>query len=58
MKPTTIRMDTPDPTKTDEKFLVNVKINNIGNPPYRKIECSGHYDKKTVNAILELMGLK
>ena len=58
MKPISIRMDCPDPTKIDQKFLVNVKINNIGNPPYRKFECSGHYDKKTVDAILTLMGLK
>jgi hypothetical protein len=58
MNPTTISMDSPDPTKIDQNFLVNVKINNIGNPPYRKLECSGHYDKKTVDAILTLMGLK
>jgi hypothetical protein len=58
MKPTSIRMDLPDPTKIDQKFLVNVKINNIGNPPFRKLECSGNYDKKTVDAILSLMGLK
>lgn len=58
MKPTSIRMDVPDPTKIDQKFLVNVKINNIGIPPFRKLECSGHYDKKTVDAILTLMGLK
>jgi hypothetical protein len=58
MKPTSIRMDVPDPTKIDQKFLLSVKINNIGNPPFRKLECSGHYDKKTVDAILTLMGLK
>ena len=58
MKPTSIRMDSPDPTKIDQKFLINVKIANVGNPPYRKLECSGHYDKKTVDAILTLMGLK
>lgn len=58
MKPTSIRMDSPDPTKIDHKFLVIVKINNIGNPPFRKLEFSGHYDKKTVDAIFTLMGLK
>jgi hypothetical protein len=58
MKPTTIRMDTPDPTEIDQRFFVHLKINNIGNPPYRKLECSGNYDKKTVDAILTLMGFK
>ena len=58
MKPTSIRMDVPDPTKKDNKFLINVKITNVGNPPYRKIECSGYYDQKTVYSILALMGVK
>lgn len=58
MKPTTIRMDIPDPTKNGDKFLINVKIANVGNPPYRKIECSGTYDKKTVDALFALLGVK
>jgi hypothetical protein len=58
MKPTTIRMDIPDPTTTSEIFLVNIKIQNIDNLPHRKIECSGQYDKKTITAILELLGVK
>tara|TARA_R110000868_G_scaffold184164_4_gene425639 strand:- start:116 stop:292 length:177 start_codon:yes stop_codon:yes gene_type:complete len=58
MKPTTIRMDTPDSTTTDQKFLVNIKIMNIDNLPHRKIECSGQYDKKTISAILELLEVK
>ena len=51
-------MDIPDPTKNGDKFLINVKIANVGNPPYRKIECSGTYDKKTVDAIFALLGVK
>jgi len=58
MKPTSVRMDVPDPTKKDGTFLVNFKIVRLNQTPVAKLECSGTYDKKTVDAILALMGLR
>jgi hypothetical protein len=58
-KPTGLRMDIPDPTKhKDDKYLVNVKIVNMSKTPVTKLECHGTYDKKTIDAILALMGVK
>lgn len=57
-KPKSLRMDVPDPTKTEGKFLVTVKITNCSKTPVSKLECYGNYDKKTVDAILILMGVK
>lgn len=51
-------MDIPDPTKKGDKFLVNVKIVNMTRTPVAKLECHGTYDKKTIDAILALMGVK
>lgn len=52
-------MDIPDPTKhKDDKYLVNVKIVNMTKTPVAKLECHGTYDKKTIDAILALMGVK
>lgn len=53
-----IRMDIPNPTKTGDKFLINVKVVNMTKTPVAKLECHGTYDKKTVDAILNLMGIK
>lgn len=57
-KPTGLSMDIPDPTKKGDKFLVNVKIVNMTKTPVAKLECNGTYDKKTIDAILALMGVK
>lgn len=57
-KPKNIRMDLPDPTKNSDNFLVNVKITNLSRKPATKLECHGTYDKKTIDAILNLMGVK
>lgn len=57
-KPTGISMDIPDPTKKGEKFLVTVKIVNMTRTPVAKLECHGTYDRKTIDAILNLMGVK
>lgn len=58
-KPQGIRMDIPDPTKhKNDKYLVNVKIVNMSKTPVTKLECHGTYDKKTIDAILALMGVK
>lgn len=57
-KPTGIRMDIPDPTKNSDKFLVTVKVVNMTKTPVAKLECHGTYDKKTIDAILNLMGVK
>ena len=57
-KPTGLSMDIPDPTKKGDKFLVNVKIVSMTRTPVAKLECHGTYDKKTIDAILALMGVK
>ena len=57
-KPTGIQMDIPDPTKKGDKFLVTVKIVNMTRTPVAKLECHGTYDRKTIDAILNLMGVK
>ncbi len=57
-KKTGIRMDIPDPTKTNGKFLVSFKVTDISKTPSTKLECHGTYDKKTVDAILILLGVK
>jgi len=58
-KPKTIRMDIPDPTKhKGDKYLVTVKVVNTSKTPVAKLECYGSYDKATVDAILNLMGVK
>jgi hypothetical protein len=57
-KPTNIRMDNPDPTKANGKFLLSFKVTDISKTPSRKLECHGTYDKKTVDAILILLGVK
>jgi hypothetical protein len=57
-KPTGIRMDNPDPTKNTGKFLLSFKVTDISKTPSRKLECHGTYDKKTVDAILILLGVK
>ena len=57
-KPTGISMDIPDPTKKGDKFLVTVKIVNMTRTPVAKLECHGTYDRKTIDAILNLMGVK
>jgi len=51
-------MDIPDPTKKGDKFLVTVKIVNMTRTPVAKLECHGTYDRKTIDAILNLMGVK
>ena len=57
-KPKGIRMDIPDPTKKEGNFLITVKVLNTSKTPAAKLECYGTYDKKTVDAILNLMGVK
>ena len=57
-KPAGIRMDIPDPTKKGDKFLVTVKVVNMTKTPVSKLECHGTYDRKTIDAILNLMGVK
>ncbi len=58
-KPKAIRMDIPDPTKhKNDKYLVTVKVTNTSKTPVAKLECYGSYDKTTVDAILNLMGVK
>lgn len=57
-KVTGLRMDIPDPTKKGDKFLVTVKIVNTSKTPVARLECHGTYDKKTIDEILNLMGVK
>jgi hypothetical protein len=57
-KPKNISMDIPDPTKKEGSYLVTVKIVNTSKKPAAKLECYGTYDKKTVDSILALMGIK
>jgi len=58
-KPVGIKMTLPDQTKhKNDKFLINVKVVNTSKTPVNKLECYGTYDKATVDAILNLMGVK
>ena len=63
MKATTnprgIKMDVPDPTKNkNDKYLITVKVTNTSKIPAAKLECYGYYEKSTLDAILNLMGVK
>ena len=58
-KPKAISMDIPGPIKSkNDKYLVTVKVINTSKIPSAKLECYGSYDKATVDAILNLMGVK
>lgn len=58
-KPVGIKMTLPDQTKhKGDKYLINVKVVNTSKTPVNKLECHGTYDKATVDAILNLMGVK
>lgn len=58
-KPAGLKMDIPDPTKNkNDKYLITVKVTNTSKIPAAKLECYGYYEKSTLDAILNLMGVK